>query len=37
MIRLLTYRDGFHEVFNDLDREKVIRDLTGWLDAVLVV
>jgi alpha-beta hydrolase superfamily lysophospholipase len=37
MVRLLTYRDGFHEVFNDLDRERVIRDLTGWLDAVLVV
>lgn len=35
--RLITYRDGFHEVFNDLDRERVIRDLVGWLDAVLVV
>ena len=37
MARLMTYKDGFHEVFNDLDRERVIRDLTGWLDAVLVV
>ena len=37
MVRLMTYKDGFHEVFNDLDREHVIRDLTGWLDAVLVV
>jgi acylglycerol lipase len=37
MVRLLTYKDGFHEVFNDLDREQAIRDVTGWLDAVLVV
>ena len=37
MVRLLTYKDGFHEVFNDLDREQAIRDLVGWLDAVLVV
>lgn len=37
MARLLTYRDGFHEVFNDLDREKAIHDLTGWLELVLVV
>lgn len=37
MARLFTYRDGYHEVFNDLDRERAIRDLVGWLDAVLVV
>jgi alpha-beta hydrolase superfamily lysophospholipase len=37
MARLLTYRDGYHEIFNDLDREKAIHDLIGWLDAVLVV
>lgn len=37
MVRLLTYKDGYHEVFNDLDREQAIRDLTGWLDLVLVV
>ncbi len=37
MVRLITYRDGYHEVFNDLDREKAIQDLVGWLDAILVV
>ena len=37
MVRLLTYRDGYHEIFNDLDRDQAISDLTGWLDAVLVV
>jgi alpha-beta hydrolase superfamily lysophospholipase len=37
MVRLITYRDGFHEVFNDLDREQVIKDVVGWLDALLVV
>jgi acylglycerol lipase len=36
MVRLLTYRDGYHEVFNDLAREQAIQDLVGWLDAVLV-
>ena len=35
--RLITYRDGYHEVFNDLDRDNVIRDLAGWIDAILVV
>ena len=37
MLRLLTYKDGYHEVFNDLDREQAISDVTGWLDLVLVV
>lgn len=37
MTRLFTYRDGYHEVFNDLDRERAIQDLVGWLDAILVV
>lgn len=37
MARLITYRDGAHEVFNDLGRAEAIRDLVGWLDAVLVV
>jgi acylglycerol lipase len=37
MVRLITYRDGYHEVFNDLSRDEVIRDLVGWLDAILVV
>ncbi len=37
MARILTYPEAYHEVFNDLDRERVIGDLTGWLDAVMVV
>ena len=36
-VRLLSYPGGFHEVFNDSDRGQVVRDLLGWLDAVLVV
>ena len=37
VVRLITYRDGYHEVFNDLDRENAIKDVVGWLDALLVV
>jgi alpha-beta hydrolase superfamily lysophospholipase len=37
MVRLITYPGAFHEIFNDLDREQVIHDLVGWLDAVIVV
>jgi alpha-beta hydrolase superfamily lysophospholipase len=37
MARILTYPEAYHEIFNDLDRDQVIRDLTGWLDAVIVV
>jgi alpha-beta hydrolase superfamily lysophospholipase len=35
--RLLTYRDAYHELFNDPARDQAIRDLVGWLDAVVVV
>jgi alpha-beta hydrolase superfamily lysophospholipase len=35
--RLLTYPDAYHEIFNDPERGQAVRDLTGWLDAVLVV
>jgi alpha-beta hydrolase superfamily lysophospholipase len=37
MARIITYPDAYHEIFNDLDRDQVIRDLAGWLDAVIVV
>jgi len=37
MSRILTYPDAFHEIFNDLDRERALSDLSGWLDAVIVV
>jgi hypothetical protein len=33
----LAARDGYHEIFNDPMREQAVRDLVGWLDAVLVV
>jgi alpha-beta hydrolase superfamily lysophospholipase len=37
MVRLITYRDAYHELFNDHARAEVLRDLLGWIDAVLVV
>lgn len=37
MARLITYSEAFHEIFNDLSRDAVLRDLKGWLDAVVVV
>jgi acylglycerol lipase len=37
MTRLLSYRDAYHELFNDLDRERVIKDVGNWLDTVTVV
>ncbi len=33
-VKLLTYPDAYHEIFNDLVRSEVIRDLVAWLDAV---
>ena len=37
MVRLFTYRDAYHEVFNDPARDLAIRDLVAWLDAIVVV
>ncbi len=37
MMRFVTLKDVYHEIFNDLGREEVIKDLAAWLDAVLVV
>jgi alpha-beta hydrolase superfamily lysophospholipase len=37
MARLLTYTEAYHELFNDGSRENVIRDLVGWMEAVVVV
>ena len=37
MSRVITYPDAYHEVFNDLDRDRAIRDLVRWLDAVIQV
>ena len=33
--QLLVYPDGAHEPHNDLDRDKVVRDVTDWLNARL--
>lgn len=37
VVRFLTLKDTYHEIFNDLGREHVIRDMAAWLDAALVV
>ena len=34
---LITYKNAYHEVFNDTERERAVRDLVGWLDAIVVV
>ncbi len=35
--RLFTYRDAYHEIFNDPARTQVLKDLIGWLDLVCVM
>ena len=37
IIRFVTLPDRYHEVFNDVGRDEVVKDLTAWLDAALVV
>jgi len=37
MLRFVTWRDAYHESLNDVGHENVVRDLTAWLDAALVV
>ena len=37
MLRFVTLKDTFHEVFNDTGRESTIRDLLAWLDVAVVV
>lgn len=37
MVRLNIYPGGYHEIFNDTERAQAIKDLVGWLDAVVVV
>ncbi len=37
LVRLITYAGVYHELFNDPDRGQVVKDLVGWLDALLVV
>ena len=33
--RLIIYEGFYHEVFNEIEREKVFSDLTGWMDSIL--
>jgi len=37
LVRLLTYGDAYHEIYNDPARDEAIKDLVGWLDAIVVV
>lgn len=37
MSRLITYRDAYHELFNEPCRGQVIKDVLGWIEAVAVV
>ncbi len=37
LLQLITYKDAFHELFNDTGRAAVVKDLVGWLDRVLTV
>lgn len=37
LVRMLSYQGAYHELFNDHSREQAIRDLVGWLDAIVVV
>lgn len=37
MVRLVTLKDAYHEVFNDPGRDAVIKDMLAWLDAAMVV
>jgi lysophospholipase len=32
--KLIVYEDSYHEIFNDLDREKVFRDMSAFLSSV---
>ena len=35
MTRLLTYPDVYHELFNDPERGRAVKDLVGWIDSLL--
>jgi alpha-beta hydrolase superfamily lysophospholipase len=30
--KLITYPEAYHEIFNDIDREKTFTDVITWLD-----
>jgi alpha-beta hydrolase superfamily lysophospholipase len=33
--RLIIYEGFYHEIFNEIEREKVFSDLIGWMDVIL--
>jgi alpha-beta hydrolase superfamily lysophospholipase len=35
LARLVTYPGSYHEIFNDLDRARVVRDLLAWMKAIV--
>jgi len=35
LVTLKLYGGGYHEIFNDLDRERVVTDVVEWIDSVL--
>ena len=37
LVRMFSYQDAYHELFNDPARDLAIRDLVGWLEAIVVV
>ena len=30
--KIITYPDAYHEIFNDLEREKTFQDVITWLE-----
>jgi alpha-beta hydrolase superfamily lysophospholipase len=37
MVRLITYKDAYHELFNDPARDEALKDLKGWLELAVVM
>lgn len=35
LVTSVVYPGGYHEIFNDLERQKVVADLTGWIERVV--
>ena len=35
LVTSVVYPGGYHEIFNDLDRQRAVADLTGWIERVV--
>jgi len=35
--QMLIYDDFYHEIFNEIGKEKVFSDLIGWMDSILIL